>query len=138
MFPDGPLLRGAEAEFVASARVSHLATSDETGAPHVVPICHVLDLDHVVFATETDTAKVRNVIADGRAAICVDAYDEDWSLLRQVIVHGEALLIDRGYEWDRSRQLLYDKYPQYETASPIDDGTTIVAVRVDRVSSWGF
>jgi PPOX class probable F420-dependent enzyme len=138
MFPDGPLLRGAEAEFFASARVSHLATSDETGEPHVVPICHVLDLDHVIFASETDTKKVRNLIGDGRASICVDAYDEDWSLLKQVIVRGEAMLIDPGYEWDRDRQLLYEKYPQYETASPIDDGTTIVAIQIDRVLSWGF
>ena len=138
MFPDGPLLRGAEAEFFASARISHLATSDETGEPHVVPICHVLDLDHVIFASETDTKKVRNLIGDGRASICVDAYDEDWSLLKQVIVRGEAMLIDPGYEWDRDRQLLYEKYPQYETASPIDDGTTIVAIQIDRVLSWGF
>ncbi len=138
MFPDGPLLRGAEAEFFASARVAHLATTDETGAPHVVPICHVLDLDHVIFASETDTKKLRNLIRDGRATICADVYDEDWSALKQVIVRGEALLIDRGYEWDRDRQLLYDKYPQYPTGSPIDDGTTIVAVRIDQVLSWGF
>ncbi|HSL11861.1 MAG TPA: TIGR03668 family PPOX class F420-dependent oxidoreductase, partial [Actinomycetota bacterium] len=82
--------------------------------------------------------KVRNLIRDLRATICVDHYDEDWTSLRQVIVRGDALLIDRGYEWDRGRQLLYDKYPQYATASPIDDGTTIVAVRIDQVSSWGF
>jgi len=138
VFPDGPLLRGAEAEFFAAARVAHLATTDETGGPHVVPICHVLDLDHVIFASETDTKKLRNLIRDGRATICADAYDEDWSALKQVIVRGEALLIDRGYEWDRDRQLLYEKYPQYPTASPIDDGTTIVAVRIDQVLSWGF
>jgi PPOX class probable F420-dependent enzyme len=138
VFPDGPLLRGAEAEFVASARVSHLATTDETGGPHVVPICHVLDLDDVIFASETQTKKVRNLIRDGRATICVDAYDEDWTTLRQVIVRGEALMIDRGYEWERDRQLLYEKYPQYATESPIDDGTTIVAVRIDQVLSWGL
>ena len=138
VFPDGPLLRGAEAEFFADARVSHLATTDETGGPHVVPICHVLDLDHVILATETDTQKVRNLLRDGRATICADHYDEDWATLKQVIVRGEALFIDRGFEWDRDRQLLYDKYPQYETGSPIDDGTTIVAVRIDQVLSWGF
>jgi PPOX class probable F420-dependent enzyme len=135
---EGPLLRGAEADFVAAARVSHLATTDPTGEPHVVPICHVLDLDHVVFASETDTRKVRNLIADGRAAICVDEYSEDWTALRQVIVRGEALIVDPGYEWERGRQLLYDKYPQYEDESPIDDGSTIVAVRIDQVVSWGF
>jgi len=136
--PDGPLLRGAEAEFFSAARVSHLATTDGTGGPHVVPVCHVLDLDHVVFASETDTKKVRNLIGDGRATLCADDYDEDWTTLRQVIVRGEALLLDRGFEWDRARQLLYDKYPQYEAEAPIDDSTTIVEVRIDEVVSSGF
>ena len=138
VFPDGPLLRGAEAEFFADARVAHVATTDPTGAPHVVPICHVLDLDRVVFATETATRKVRNLIGDGRATICVDEYSEDWTTLKQVIVHGEALLLDRGFEWDRDRQLLYDKYPQYASEAPIDEGTSIVEVRIDHVLSWGF
>jgi PPOX class probable F420-dependent enzyme len=138
MLADGPVLRGAEADFVAEARVSHLATTDPSGGPHVVPICHVLDLDRVVFATETDTRKVRNLIADGRATICVDEYSEDWTALRQVIIRGEALLLDRGFEWERDRQLLYEKFPQYPAGSPIDDGTTIVELRIDEVVSWGF
>ena len=139
LLDDGPLLSGAEAEFVSVARVSRLATTYPDGAPHVVPICHVLDLDRIVFATERDTQKVRNIDAGSLVSICVDEYDEDWSLLRQVLVHGEAYALDAGLEFDRDRTLLYEKFPQYERESPIEEGTSLILeVRIDRVASWGF
>jgi hypothetical protein len=56
----------------------------------------------------------------------------------QVIVHGEAYVLDSGFEFARDRTLLYDKFPQYESEAPIDEGSSlIVEVRVDRVVSWG-
>lgn len=134
-----PLLGGAEAEFVAERPVAALATTYPDGLPHVVPICPVLDLDHLVFATEPDTQKVLNLRSSPFVSVGFDEYLEDWTRLRQVIVHGEATLLDGGFEWRRDRQLLYDKYPQYEAGSPIVEGSTfIVEVRIDRLSSWGF
>jgi nitroimidazol reductase NimA-like FMN-containing flavoprotein (pyridoxamine 5'-phosphate oxidase superfamily) len=137
---DRPLLAQGEAELVAAARVSYLATIDgESGRPHVVPVSHVLDLDRIVFATDTVSKKVRNLRVEPRAAICVDEYAEDWSQLRQVIAWGEALLIEGGFEWERDRALLYEKFPQYPAEAPIEDGTTtIVEIRIDEVVSSGF
>jgi hypothetical protein len=48
-------------------------------------------------------------------------------------------MLDSGFEFERDRTLLYEKFPQYESSSPIDVGSSvIVEVRVDRVVSWGF
>jgi nitroimidazol reductase NimA-like FMN-containing flavoprotein (pyridoxamine 5'-phosphate oxidase superfamily) len=130
---------GAEAAFVAAARTAALATTYPDGRPHVVPISTVLDLDRLVFATERDTQKVRNLDASPDVAIAFDEYHEDWSQLRQVIAHGEAYLVDGGFEFERDRTLLYEKFPQYEGEAPIEQGSSvIVEVRVDRVVSWGF
>jgi len=129
----------AERGFVARQRIAHLATTYPDGRPHVVPISPVLDLDRVVFATERATQKVRNVTQSGAVAICFDEYSEVWSSLRQVIVHGNAYLIDSGFEFRRDRDLLYDKYEQYETDAPIEeDSTVIVEVRILRAASWGL
>jgi nitroimidazol reductase NimA-like FMN-containing flavoprotein (pyridoxamine 5'-phosphate oxidase superfamily) len=104
-----------------------------------VPISPVLDLDRLVFATERETQKVRNLEGNPFVAIGFDEYDEDWSKLRQVVVHGEAYVIDSGFEFDRDRTLLYEKYPQYETEAPIAEGASIIVeVRPDRVVTWGF
>jgi len=136
---DGRVFTGAEAAFVARARVGTLATTYPDGRPHVVPISAVLDLDRLAFATEIDTQKVRNIAADPSVAISFDEYHEDWSQLRQVIVHGEAYLVESGFEFERDRDLLYEKFPQYESEAPIEVGSSVVVeVRVDRVVSWGL
>ena len=136
---DEQLFNASEAEFVAGARTGTLATTYPDCRPHVVPISTVLDLDRLVFATETDTQKVRNIDADPNVAICFDEYHEDWSQLKGVIAHGEAYLLDSGFEFERDRTLLYEKFPQYAPSSPIEEGSSvIVEVRIDRVVSWGL
>ncbi|GIU97943.1 MAG: PPOX class F420-dependent oxidoreductase [Actinomycetota bacterium] len=129
-------LVGRHRDLVAGARVSHLATVGADGAPHVVPVCHVLDGDRLVFATDRTTRKVANLLANPRAAVCSDVYSEDWaSGLAQVIVQGRARVIDEGPEWDRGRALLYEKYPQYPVEAPIEAGrSVIVEVVIERVA----
>jgi PPOX class probable F420-dependent enzyme len=139
MTVDGQAFSRAEAAFVADRRVCSLATTYPDGRPHVVPISTVLDLDRLVFASEVDTQKIRNIEGSPMVAISFDEYSEDWSQLRQVIAHGEAFTIDAGFEFERARTLLYEKFTQYETEAPIEEGSSvIVQVRVDRVVSWGL
>ncbi len=135
----GSPLSGSETEFVASARVGHLATTRTDGTPHVVPISPVLDLDRLVFATEIDTVKVRNIRANPFVAVCFDRYDEDWALLQQVLLYGAPYFIETGMEFLRDRNLLYEKFPQYESSAPIEEATSvIVEVEIERASTWGF
>jgi nitroimidazol reductase NimA-like FMN-containing flavoprotein (pyridoxamine 5'-phosphate oxidase superfamily) len=135
----GSPLSGDETAFVASARVGHLATTRRDGTPHVVPISPVLDLDRLVFATETNTVKVRNIRANPFVALCFDEYDEDWSLLKQVLLYGAPYFIETGMEFERDRNLLYEKFPQYESSSPIEEeSSVIVEVEIERASTWGF
>jgi general stress protein 26 len=131
------VLTPAQASFVAGRRSAALATVKPDGMPHVVTICPVLDTDRVIFATELDTQKVRNMRFNDWVAICFDAYSEDWTALRQVIVHGPVLLIESGPDFERGRNLLYGTFEQYETQAPIEEGTSLVVeVPFDRVSAW--
>jgi nitroimidazol reductase NimA-like FMN-containing flavoprotein (pyridoxamine 5'-phosphate oxidase superfamily) len=128
----------AEASFVAEARVGHIGTQQLGRWPHVVPVCHVLDLDRIVIASAFDQ-KVSNIRDNASVTYCVDAYSEDWDNgLAQVIVSGEAYLIEGGPEFERDRALLYEKFPQYERVAPIEEGTTvIIEFRVQQVHSNG-
>jgi nitroimidazol reductase NimA-like FMN-containing flavoprotein (pyridoxamine 5'-phosphate oxidase superfamily) len=135
----GSPLSGSETGFVTEARVGYLATVRADTTPHVVPISPVLDLDRLVFATETATAKVRNIRGNPAVAVCFDEYHEDWALLKQVLLYGNAYFIESGPEFARDRNLLYEKYPQYEGASPIEEGeSVIVEIEIERASTWGF
>ena len=131
-------LTAAEAAFVSDARVGHLGTQRLGKWPHVVPVCHVLDLDRIVIASAYDQ-KIADIRDNASVTYCVDSYSEDWDDgLAQVIVSGEAYLIESGPEFDRDRGLLYEKFPQYERVAPIEEGTTvIIEFRVQQVHSSG-
>jgi pyridoxamine 5'-phosphate oxidase family protein len=62
----------AEAEFLRAQRVGRLATVSPRGWPHVVPVAYQL-LDDGAFEFDADGAKLRNLTAEPRAALVVDA-----------------------------------------------------------------
>ena len=131
-------LTAAEMAFVSEARVGHLGTQRMGKWPHVVPVCHVLDLDRIVIASGYDR-KVEDIRENASVTYCVDSYSEDWdNELAQVIVSGEAYLIESGPEFMRDRGLLYEKFPQYEHVAPIAEGSSvIIEFRVQHVRSTG-
>lgn len=139
LFEQGPLLSGGGAGFFAAARVVYLGTVGPGQEPHVVPISPVLDLDRVIFASEYATVHVRNIRENARVSLTVDEYHEDWDQLRAVMVFGVAQIVESGFEWERMRNLLYEKYPQYPEQSPIEEGSTVMLdVRIDRIVTWGI
>jgi nitroimidazol reductase NimA-like FMN-containing flavoprotein (pyridoxamine 5'-phosphate oxidase superfamily) len=132
-------LTGAAAEFVRWSRVYRVATVSLEGVPHVVPVCAVLHGQKLYFGSGDDATKVRNLKANPRITVTVDEYSDHWNGLKGVMVQGRSRLIERGPEFTRARDLLYEKYPQYpgEAALSTSD-STIVEVTPARVFSWGF
>jgi nitroimidazol reductase NimA-like FMN-containing flavoprotein (pyridoxamine 5'-phosphate oxidase superfamily) len=126
-------------KLVAMERVSRVATVGRDGRPHVVPVCHVADGDHLYFATGRDSLKLRHLRANPNLALSVDVYAEDWSLLKGVLVQGSTAFIERGPRFRKIRDLLYRKYPQYPKESAIGErDSVIVEITPRHVSSWGF
>ena len=130
-------------ELLATARVAHLATSDQYARPHVVPIVFVWR--EAVLYTPLDRKpkrdddwhtlrRVRNIETNGRVAIVVDRYDEDWSELGWVLLEGVATILERGDEHDAAATLLREKYQQYERL-PLE-GRPIVRVEIERGTEW--
>jgi nitroimidazol reductase NimA-like FMN-containing flavoprotein (pyridoxamine 5'-phosphate oxidase superfamily) len=133
-------LSGPQAAFVDNARVARLATTMLDGTPHVVPVCPVLDMDRILIASAYDR-KVANIRETPAVCIAFDEYSEDWDHgLFQVIVYGDAYLVESGPEFERDANLLNEKFPQYPVSTyPIEEGTTvIIEIRPTRISSSGF
>jgi PPOX class probable F420-dependent enzyme len=126
-----------ERRFIEWARVAHLATVAPDGGPHVVPVCPALDGDRIVIATE-DNAKVRNIRGNPRVAVVFDDYVEHWDHLRQVLVRGRAEIVTDGARWTRARDLLNDKFHQYEPLATIEEDTLMLSVSIETVVSEGL
>src|SRR5262245_7764627 len=101
--------------FVRTARVGHLGTADSTGEPHVVPVCYVLLCGSAYILIDRkpkrsdDPYKLKrmdNLLANPRACLTVDRYEEDWSRLAFVMMRGATVLVEQGEEYDAAVKAL--------------------------------
>lgn len=128
-------------DFVASARVGHLATASARGAPHVVPCVFAL-LDDAIYSVVDEKPKsgrrllrLRNIEATGRAALVVDHYEEDWSKLAFVLVRGSAEVIDStDPRYVPALASLREKYAQYRDMALED--SEMVVLHAERWTAW--
>ena len=129
-------------QFLEDQRVARLATVDEQGRPHIVPIVFVY-ADGVLYtpidlkpkAAPERLRRVRNIHSNPQVQVLIDHYDEDWQRLGYVQLRGRAGMIQRGAEYDRAIRLLEEKYPQYQEL-PLE-GRPVIKISVERTVTWG-
>ena len=131
-----------ERAFVLHQRVAHLATADARGVPHVVPVCFAIagrtlyiTIDQKPKTTFTALKRLRNIAENPAVALVVDRYDEDWSLLGWVMLHGRAEIHTGGTEHQHAQALLRARYPQLERMDIAR--CPVIAVIIERTTSWG-
>jgi PPOX class probable F420-dependent enzyme len=133
-----------ERAFLERQRVAHLATADAAGHPHVMPVCFaVADASIYIVIDQKpkrgdalSLKRVRNVLANPRAALVADVYDdEDWARLGWVLVSGAASALTSGTERAEAIAALRARYPQYQDMQLED--RPVIALGIERVSSWG-
>jgi pyridoxamine 5'-phosphate oxidase family protein len=66
------LFTTSELEFLRSQRIGRFATVSPSGWPHVVPVMYTVD-DGGALEFDVDGVKLRNITAEPRAAMVVDA-----------------------------------------------------------------
>lgn len=95
-----------ELEFLRSQRIGRLATVGPTGAPHVMPVMYRLE-DDGTLTFDADGVKLRNLAAEPRVALVVDAMGPK----RGLAIQGRASIIGperarlaprRTYAWGLS------------------------------------
>ena len=135
------MLSDAERRFLEAQRVAHLATADPRGRPHVVPVCFAL-AEEALYITIDEKPKtgrrlkrLANIAENPQVALVADRYDEDWTRLGWVMLRGQAEILARGEEHARAQALLRARYPQLGAMSIA--AYPVIAIRLERVTSWG-
>jgi PPOX class probable F420-dependent enzyme len=127
-------------ERFAAVRVARLATVDQSGAPHIVPITFALAGSRIVTAVDhkpkrsSRLKRLDNIAAEPRVTVLADHYDEDWSRLWWVRADGIAVLIEPGDpRHQEAAALLATKYDAYRD-HPI--AGVVIDIRVTGWSDW--
>jgi len=123
-----------EKRFLDRARVCRVASDDRSGTPHVAPLCHAFDAPRRTAYVATSGRTARNLRRRPTATLECDDYFENWSRLRGVVARARARIVRGGPELDRAVRLLKKKYKQYRDTE-FDEA---IALRIERVSSWGL
>ena len=132
-----------ERDFLANRRVAHLATADRRAVPHVVPVCFALAGETLYITVDEKPKRVsgralkrlRNIAENPAVAVVVDRYEEDWTRLGWVMLHGRAEILSEGTEHDDAQALLRSRYPQLAAMQIARH--PVIAVRIERTTSWG-
>jgi PPOX class probable F420-dependent enzyme len=126
-------------ERVESARVARLATVDDAGRPHLVPICFALAGETLYSAVDEKPKRSKrlkrldNIRRRPEISVLVDHYEGDWSRLWWVRLDGTATVLEAGPERDHALELLRAKYQQYRAEPPTG---AVIAVRIGAWRGW--
>ena len=126
-----------------SARVGHLATAGEDARPHVIPVCYSTDGRYIYSVLDqkpkrtalTKLRRVKNILANPKATLLVDHYEEDWVNLWYIMVSGQADLVTEGQEQINAVALLQDKYQQYREMDIALN--PVIKITPENIVSWG-
>lgn len=138
------MFQANERQYIETARVGRLATADDDGRPHAVPVCFALVDDHIVTPIDEKPQRVspdalrrsRDISENPRVAVIVDHYTEDWSHLGWVQVRGTATRCPPTEEPHSSGvRALRDKYDQYSDHAL--EERPLIRITPGSVRSWG-
>ena len=122
----------------AAARVARLATVNNSGKPHLVPIVFAVTGDRIYSVVDakrkrtTALRRLANVRENPAVAVLVDHYDDaDWGALWWVRADGQGRVLPLSHhEAQHAVTLLSQRYPGAEAVGDV------LAIDVDRWNGW--
>lgn len=124
---------------LATSRHGVLATVHQVRGVDAVPVvyavhhgCVVLPIDRIKAKRTLTLQRVRNITRDSRCLLLIEGWEEDWTRLWWVQVHGRAAILD-SVTTERALKVLIERYPQYGR-----EGAVVAALGLwpQRLSGW--
>jgi nitroimidazol reductase NimA-like FMN-containing flavoprotein (pyridoxamine 5'-phosphate oxidase superfamily) len=118
--------------FLKTHELCRMATASKDARPHVVPVIYALDGENLIVAVDYGTKKLKNLRENNKVALIVDDYHPNHA----VMVEGDCDLLERGKEYLRLLQLLFDRFESYRK-NPWGEGESpILRIRPTKAVSW--
>jgi nitroimidazol reductase NimA-like FMN-containing flavoprotein (pyridoxamine 5'-phosphate oxidase superfamily) len=130
-------LEDKDLQFLNSMNIARLATIDERGRPHVVPIISAFDKEKGRFylTTFNGTKKLRNMQQNKLVSIVVDEYSK--SIKKGIMFSGIAEVVNPNKnEFQRAVKLLTDKLAYYKKNPISPDKSAIIGITPISNSKW--
>ena len=132
-------------EILETGRVARMATVDQSGNPHIVPICYAFVSGQIYTPIDKkpknvpfdSLTRIKNINSNPNVSFIIDKYYEDWNRLFFLKISGLASLIYDGEEYENALMSLCEKYPQYLDMDLLNLGLPIIRISPGKIISWG-
>jgi PPOX class probable F420-dependent enzyme len=127
-----------KAFIMEGTRTGKLSTVRADGSPHIAPMWFLLDGDDLVFTTEKETVKGRNLLRDERAALCVDDERPPYSFVAlrgRVEISEEPRLLLRWATSIAARYMGDDRAREFGKRNSVP-GMLLVLMRIEHVTAY--
>ncbi|MCA1222490.1 PPOX class F420-dependent oxidoreductase [Streptomyces sp. 8L] len=119
-------------------RTAKLSTVSADGSPHVAPVWFLVEGGDLVFNTGKETVKGRNLLREGRAAVCVEDEREPFAF---VVVRGPVTISEEPGELRDVATRVAARYMGAERGKMFGErnavpGELVVRLRMDKVTAF--
>jgi PPOX class probable F420-dependent enzyme len=126
------ILTPKQLDFVRRHELCRMATASKDARPHVVPVIYALDGEDIIIAIDYGTKKLKNLRENKRVALVVDDYHPNHAIM----VEGECEILERGREYLRLLQVLFDRFETYRKHPWGEGESPILRVRPTKAVMW--
>jgi len=126
------VLNTRQLRFLREHEVCRLATASKDAKPHVVPVIYALDGENVIIAIDYGTKKLKNLRENRFVALVVDDYRPNHA----VMVEGECEIFERGKEYLRLLQILFEKFEFYSKHPWGEGESPILKIKPAKAVVW--
>ncbi len=126
------VLTANQLKFLKAHEVCRFATASKDAKPHVVPVIYAMDRENVVIAVDYGTKKLGNLRENKKVALVVDDYRPNHA----VMVEGDCEILEKGKEYLRLLQVLFDRFDYYRKNPWKEGESPILKVKPSKAVSW--
>ena len=126
------VLTPRQLKFLRAHEVCRLATASKDAKPHVVPVIYALDGENIIIAIDYGTKKLKNLRENRFVALVVDDYRPNHG----VMVEGEREILERGKEYLRLLQILFEKFEVYRRHPWGEGESPILKIKPAKAVVW--
>ncbi len=128
-------------DFIKTQKVLRLATIDQKGTPHIVPVWYLYNAKNFYIGTNTRTEKAKNIKKNKQVGLCIDIGIQSPDIFG-VLGQGSAkLILDKNLVSKLAKRILLRYFRSLENKSAkelLDDTDCIIEITPKKFSVWSY
>ena len=128
-------------DFIKTQKVLRLATIDQKGTPHIVPVWYLYSSKKFYIGTNTHTEKAKNIKKNKQVGLCIDKGIRSPDIFG-VLGQGSAkLILDKNLVSKLAKRILLRYFRSLENKSAkelLDDTDCIIEITPKKFSVWSY